>query len=203
MNDKLFDCNIDLVKQIVNKMNYGYIDKDDLLQAGLIGLFKATKKYNKEINNNFKSFASVYIISEIKNELRNNKLIILNKDIIKTKKYLQSNFTSLTLSQISELLNVSLDTVHFALIYQNDICSLNEIKENHELIDDISDINESLFKNYYYNFDYLDVISKKVIILKYYKNYSQKEISKILNCSQSKISRIEKRALEIIKKQSK
>ena len=35
-------------------MSYGYIDKDDLKQAGLIGLYKATKHYKELINDNFK-----------------------------------------------------------------------------------------------------------------------------------------------------
>ena len=47
MNNDLFDNNINLVNKIVNKMNYGYVDKDDLTQAGLIGLYKATLKYKK------------------------------------------------------------------------------------------------------------------------------------------------------------
>ena len=44
MNNDLFLENIEFVKKIVNKINYGYIEKDDLYQAGLIGLYKATKK---------------------------------------------------------------------------------------------------------------------------------------------------------------
>ena len=69
MNNDLFDNNINLVNKIVNKMNYGYVDKDDLTQAGLIGLYKATLKYKKEINNNFISYASIYIINEIKDDV--------------------------------------------------------------------------------------------------------------------------------------
>ena len=42
-------------------------------------------------------------------------------------------------------------------------------------------------------------MSKEVIMLKYFKNYTQSEIAKILNCSQSTISRIEKNALKILK----
>ena len=62
MNNDLFDNNINLVNKIVNKMNYGYVDKDDLTQAGLIGLYKATLKYKKEINNNFISFWRYFFI---------------------------------------------------------------------------------------------------------------------------------------------
>lgn len=201
MNEYLFDKYIYLVDKIVNKMNYGYVDKDDLYQSGLIGLYKATKKYNKELNNNFISFASIYIISEIKNELRNNKLIRLNKNIIKVKKFLKHNSEGLSISQISKELDVSLDTVYQAITFKDDVYSLNEIKDEDEIINDIPDNN--VIDKYFYDIELLDDISKKVLLLKYYKNYSQSEIAKIFNCSQSKISRIEFKALEIIKMKNK
>lgn len=202
MNNNLFDEHIYLVNKIVNKMNYGYVDKDDLYQAGLIGLFKATKKFNKEINDNFISFSTIYIISEIKNELRTNKLIVLNKKIIKIKKYLNNNIDSkLTISELSNNLNESKEMIHLGLIYQNDICSLNEINNEEEMINSIEDKNN---KDIYIDeIMKLDSISKVIILLKYYKNYNQTEIAKIMNCSQSKISRIEKNALDIIKKRLK
>lgn len=196
MNNELFDNNINLVNKIVNKMNYGYVDKDDLTQAGLIGLYKATLKYKKEINNNFISYASIYIINEIKDELRNNKLIKLNKNIIKIKKYLYEH-ENLSLSQVANNLNVSIDSVNLALIYKKDIVSLNEVIDEEELIDNIEDKYEKY--NYLSEILKLDSLSKKILILKYYKNYSQSEISKLLNCSQSKVSRIETKALKIIK----
>lgn len=196
MNNDLFDNNINLVNKIVNKMNYGYVDKDDLTQAGLIGLYKATLKYKKEINNNFISYASIYIINEIKDELRNNKLIKLNKNIIKIKKYLYEH-ENLSLSQVANNLNVSIDSVNLALIYKKDIVSLNEVIDEEELIDNIEDKYEKY--NYLSEILKLDSLSKKILILKYYKNYSQSEISKLLNCSQSKVSRIETKALKIIK----
>ena len=189
-----------LVYKIVNKMDYGYVDKEDLLQAGLIGLFKATKKFNKNINNNFISFSSIYIISEIKNELRTNKLIVLNKKIIKIKKFLKNNDDkNLSINEISDLLNENTELIHLGLMYQNDICSLNELNEDEEMIERIPDIkNEDKYIDIISNLDFL---SKMIVLLKYYRNYNQSEISKILNCSQSKVSRIEQKALEIIKKQ--
>ena len=85
------------------------------------------------------------------------------------------------------------------LIYQNDICSLNELNEDEEMIERIPDIkNEDKYIDIISNLDFL---SKMIVLLKYYRNYNQSEISKILNCSQSKVSRIEQKALEIIKKQ--
>ncbi len=200
MNSELFIENINLVKKIVNKMNYGYIDKDDLYQAGLIGLYKATIKIDYNKINSFHSFASIYIINEIKDELRNNKLIKLNKKIIKIKKYLNNNdLSNKSIDEIAEELLVDKEYVFIALEHYNDVCSLNEVKENEELINLIPD---ALIEDDYYKYyiDKLDNLLKEVIILKYYKNYSQIEISKMMKLSQSTVSRLEKKALKIIKK---
>lgn len=201
MNDSLFDKYVYLVEKIVNKMNYGYVDKDDLFQAGLIGLYKAIEKYNekKNENNNFISYCSVYIISEIKNELRNNKLIKLNKKIIKIKKYLKDN-SNLSFNQISKNLNISIELIYLATIYKDDVVSLNQIINDEELVNNVIDYNVSFNNDYIDIINHLDEFSRLIITLKYYKNYSQEEIAKILNCSQAKISRIENKALEKIRK---
>lgn len=202
MNNDLFLDNINLVNKIVNKMSYGYIDKDDMKQAGLIGLYKATKHYNELINDNFNQYASIYIINEIKNELRTNKLIILNKNILKVKKYIKTNNISYkTIDDIALELNVSKDVVYYGIDYLNDISSLNEKVEDDELIDFVSETNNNYndYNNLYYYVDQLETMCKDVIILKYYKNYTQAEIAKELNCSQSTVSRLEKNALKIIK----
>jgi RNA polymerase sigma factor (sigma-70 family) len=201
MNDSLFDKYVYLVEKIVNKMNYGYVDKDDLFQAGLIGLYKAIEKYNekKNENNNFISYCSVYIISEIKNELRNNKLIKLNKKIIKIKKYLKDN-SNLSFNQISKNLNISIELIYLATIYKDDVVSLNQIINDEELVNNVIDYNVSFNNDYIDIINHLDEFSRLIITLKYYKNYSQEEIAKILNCSQAKISRIENKALEKMRK---
>ena len=201
MNDSLFDKYVYLVEKIVNKMNYGYVDKDDLFQAGLIGLYKAIEKYNekKNENNNFISYCSVYIISEIKNELRNNKLIKLNKKIIKIKKYLRDN-SNLSFNQISKNLNISIELIYLATIYKDDVVSLNQIINDEELVNNVIDYSVSFNNDYIDIINHLDEFSRLIITLKYYKNYSQEEIAKILNCSQAKISRIENKALEKMRK---
>ena len=178
MSEDLFNNNIGLVEKIVNKMNYGYVEK---------------------IGGNFNSFCTIYIISEIKNELRNNKLIKINKKLIKIKRYLNEN-SNLSLSQVSKKLNVSLELVYLATIHKNDTYSLNQTIDDDELINSIVDENNIINNDYAQIISHLDELSKLIITLKYYKNYSQSEIAKFLNCSQSKVSRIEKNALDLIRK---
>ena len=65
-------------KELVNVKVSKYFkvgaEKDDIVQEGLIGLFKAIKTFNKEKNNSFKSFANMCIerqlITAIKSSTR-------------------------------------------------------------------------------------------------------------------------------------
>lgn len=196
--NELFDNNIGLVYNIANKMNYGYIDKDDLIQAGLSGLYEASLKYDNKINNNFACFASIFIISAIKKEMRENKLIVLSKEIIKIKKEIKK-YENKTIKEIAEELKVSEDNVLLALNYNKSIESLNKEDEGKELIDLVPDTSNhnDLLK---YAVKKLESNLQEIIILKYYKAYSQKHIAKILKCSQAKVSRLESIALKTIKK---
>ena len=72
MDESLIEKNINLVHLFVNKLNYGYVDREDLFQAGLMGLYEAAKRFDKTKNIKFSTFASYYIIGEIKKELREN-----------------------------------------------------------------------------------------------------------------------------------
>ena len=51
----------ELVNMKVSKFFMIGAEKDDIIQEGLIGLFKAIKTYNEEKNNSFKSFANMCI----------------------------------------------------------------------------------------------------------------------------------------------
>ena len=190
LNKKIFDDNIYLVDIAVKKFDYGFVEREDLYQAGLYGLYKAIKKNRNQ--ETFKKYAMFYIFSEIKKELRENKLIILSKELLKIKKYIKHNQEK-TITQIADELKTSEEKVKMVIA---DIGDLYYFSEDSELKGKTSNYKNSLYSYY---IDKLDYMSKEVIMLKYFKNYTQSEIAKILNCSQSTISRIEKNALKILK----
>lgn len=68
-NDKALDYLISKYKNLVNsKVTKYYIigaEKEDIVQEGLIGLFKAIKDYDSTKQNSFKSFASLCIERQI------------------------------------------------------------------------------------------------------------------------------------------
>ena len=190
LNKKLFNENIYLVDIAVKKFDYGFVEREDLYQAGLYGLYKAIKK-NSNVET-FKKYAMLYIVSEIKKELRENKLIILSKELLKIRKYIKHNQEK-SVAQIAKELKLNEEKVKMVIA---DIGDLYYFEEESEIKGKQSNYKNSLYSYY---IDKLDYMSKEVIILKYFKNYTQSEIAKILNCSQSTISRIEKNALKILK----
>ena len=52
-----------LVYSIINK--YSGYDKDDLYQAGIMGLIQAYKNYDSSFNVKFSSYAYYYILGEV------------------------------------------------------------------------------------------------------------------------------------------
>ncbi len=56
---------IDLVNMKVGKYFIIGAEKEDIIQEGLIGLYKAIKTYNTEIKNSFKTFANMCIERQI------------------------------------------------------------------------------------------------------------------------------------------
>ena len=74
--DELFYNHVYLVDCIVRKMKYDLMEYDDIYQSGLMGLYEACKHFDKEKGVKFSTFATYYVIGEIKRQMRENQLII-------------------------------------------------------------------------------------------------------------------------------
>lgn len=201
--EKLFYDNIDAVKKIVNRMNYNYIEKDDLIQAGLMGLNMASKKFDSNVGVSFLSFASFYIIGEIKKEIRNNNFVHLSQEMFRIIKRLNNGNLS-SLDEIAKDLCTSKENVILALNYKDSVVSLNKESNETELLDYVnSDSNYNQEKKQVTLLDikrYLDGELYDIIYYRYFLKLTQEEIAHKLGKSQSKISRLEKKALNKLKK---
>ena len=69
-----------LVYKLARRLNYGNALYEDLVQAGFMGLIYASNKFDFTKNTNFISFASIYIVSEMKKE--NSKSSIFKTGIL-------------------------------------------------------------------------------------------------------------------------
>lgn len=201
-----------LVYSIINKFSF-YGDRDDLYQVSMIALLNAYKNYNKESSTaKFSSYAYFYIVGEVTEYIRKSKPYKVSKDIIKLSKkveyvrdYLRQKLgREVSDSEVSLYLDVDI----------NMIASINEINLNVKSLDDVyNDDNNSYYNSvsvYDNNLDSdimdlrnelnkLSAEEKKIIYDKYYRGYSQSEISKELGMSQAQVSRKENKILEKLK----
>ena len=174
--NKLVEHNLRLVAHIIKKYYGTQSEQDDLVSIGTIGLIKAVDTYDMNKNIRLSSYASRCIENEILMHFRNAKKsaqdISLNETIDTDK-----DGNPLTLLDI--------------MAVDDNIIDMLDLKLNSRKLGQY--INEEL-----------DEREKKIIILRYgldgNEPMTQKNVAKLLNISRSYVSRIETRALKILKK---
>lgn len=200
-----------LLYGIINKYR-NYFEIDDLYQVAVIGMIKAYKKYKKDYNVKFTSYAYPYILGEVIkyiNEFRNIKLNrnlkILYSRIIKAKEILaQKIMKEPTTYELSLFLEIDEQAINEAIIANTTVDSLDKIiseeGKNLELYDKLGYC-DSKVENYSLSFE-LEKLSeeeRKIIQARYYEDMSQKEVGNILGMYQVEVSRKEKKILKKLK----
>ena len=184
---------------------YG-IDKEDLFQAGIVGLLNALKKYKSNGITKFSTYAHDYIFGEMY-LLASNKNIKISKDILKLYKKIES--TRYILAQklnkvpsnleLSEFLGLPLDDIDMACSSANIIMSLDSKEdEDRSLYESISDKVEDVDTKILLS-DSMAVLSedeKDIIKKRYYEDLTQSEVAKKLNMTQVMVSRYEKKGID-------
>jgi len=216
--DKLIEQNIPLVWSVVKKFNIRGIEVEDLFQIGCVGLIKAVDRFDTKFNVKFSTYAVPMIIGEIKRFLRDDGKIKISRKIKensgKIKKFREDFVIKYerepSIIEIAENLGMSTDDVVMSIESQNDVSSLNDVI-NEEDGKPITLLDMAAQEDY--STKLLDLMALKdglnklkgreryIIFMIYFKNKTQSQIAEELNISQVHVSRIEKKALEKIKKE--
>lgn len=174
--NKLVEHNLRLVAHIIKKYYATSADHDDLVSIGTIGLIKAINTFKVDKNIRLSSYASRCIENEILMHFRNNRK------------------SSQDLS-----LNETIDTDKDG----NSLTLIDVLSVDYDFADDLDLKLKSKKLGEYINSE-LDDREKKVIIMRYGldgKNpLTQREVADKLDISRSYISRIEKKALQNLKR---
>ena len=194
----------------ISKKFYG-VETSDLYQVGYIGVLKAYKNYNIESNIKFTTFAYKYIFGEMYELAKNNRNIKLNKNYLKIYKQIENAKILLTqkfnkepsLEEISAYLEIDLSLINDVIITTSSIISLDE---ESDVLND-SNLYTIVGTNYDYDTnilvrDSLEKLSdneRKVILYRYYEDYTQQEIANLLGINQVKVSRLETSSKKKIK----
>ncbi len=211
-------ANLRLVLSVIQRFSGRGQSSDDLFQVGCIGLIKAVKNFNTEHNVKFSTYAVPMIIGEIRRFLRDDNSIRVSRSVrdlaykaMRVKeRLLAQNSKEVTNGEIAKELNVSVEQVENALEAVVEPMSIFEpvFKDGNDavfVVDQISDKNVS-DKKWTEHLALQQALTKldkreyNIINMRYYMGKTQMEIADEIGISQAQVSRLEKSALERIKK---
>lgn len=194
-----FNNNVNFVYKLAKRIDFGYVAYEDLVQAGLMGLLYASRRYDSKYHTPFLSYASVYILNEMKRELREANIIKLNKEMIKIVREIKRT-DNYNISELSLKYHITKERTILALNYLNSPLSLNKIIDDKEIIELIPNNQDDRRSVITEAINDLDEVNKQIIFYRYFKGYTQMELALKLNKTQTNISRLEKAALMKLKK---
>ncbi|MBS6644495.1 MAG: RNA polymerase sporulation sigma factor SigK [Clostridiaceae bacterium] len=174
----LIERNMRLVAHVVKKYQYTDHDMDDLLSVGTIGLIKAVNTFNVDRGSRLATYAAKCVENEILMLLRANKKY--SKEV-----------------SLFEPIGVDKDGETVSLV---DVIEL----ENKEVLEGL--ILQQEVKELYLAYESCLKDQEKIVISMRYglfgiKEHTQREIAEKLDISRSYVSRIEKKALEKLRKE--
>lgn len=207
--EELINENINLVYKIASYY-YG-TDKEDLIQAGILGLLKAKENYDPTMGAKFSTYAYMSIYGEM-HQIHNKKIMKVNKDtlkmyrIIEKRRYEEAQILGRvpTNLEMASILEMDVKTIDFACMSASTILSTDSEEDNNRNIyDRIPDkrgsfIDEEIMLN-----DSLNELSseeRNIIKERYYKDRTQSEVAKKYGYSQVMVSRLESKAKQKIRK---
>jgi RNA polymerase sporulation-specific sigma factor len=216
--EALIDGNLRLVLSIIQRFSSRRENLDDLFQVGCIGLIKAIDNFNTELDVKFSTYAVPMIIGEIRRYLRDNNSIRVSRSVrdlaykaLQVRETLTNTlFEEPSVELIAKELGEKKEDVVNALeaivepvsIYDpvysdsgDSIYIMDQLSDSTAAdeiwIEDIA-LKEALKK--------LNEREKKIIDMRFYAGKTQNEIADEIGISQAQVSRLEKSALERIKK---
>lgn len=214
MNNEITELIIKNEKLIYSIANYfkNYKYKEDLYQAGCLGLVSAYKKYNPNMNSKFTTYAYPYILGEMRKLVREDKGLKISREITKLNLKIEKAYILLsqrlmkepTTLEIARFLEIPEFYVSEAIISLNKIKSIDEPVNDEgrdftlqEVIGKSENIDELIMLKELING--LNKEEKEIIDNRYIKDYTQSETSKLIGMSQVQVSRKEQKVLQKIK----
>ena len=210
--------NLKLVLSVIKRFRCKSENADDLFQVGCIGLIKALDNFDVNQNVQFSTYAVPMIIGEIRRYLRDNNPIRVSRSIrdlayrslMIKEKLLKETGQEPTIEQIAKILEIDKEEVAFSLDAIQDPVSLQDSlygdnSDNLYVIDQISD-KKNTDEKWTENIAISEAMKKlsdkeKLIISKrFFECRTQMEVADEIGISQAQVSRLEKTAINHIKR---
>ncbi len=213
--ESLAVLNAPLVYSIAGRFSERGADMSDLVESGNIGLVKAMKTFDFSHGTAFSTYAVPLIFGEIRRFLRDDGIIKVSREEKRLCAVLSAererritHGEDSSISAVAAAVGISVQDAASALFSGASVRSLDEAAYDDDdtatLGSIIADEDEQVR-----SFDRLSLRlaieklspdHKKLIILRYFRDLSQTETARILGLSQVKVSREEKKIMEILRK---
>ena len=216
--EKLIQGNLRLVLSVIKKFDGRNENPDDLFQVGCVGLIKGIDNFNVDLDVFPSTYLVPMIVGEIRRYLRDNSAVRVSRSMRDTAyKVLQAKEAFLaehqrepTVDEIARMLELKREDVVFALdaivdpvslyepVYDNGgdaICVMDQVRDTKNT--DESWTERIALKD---ALKLLDERERRILSLRFYEGKTQMEVSREVGISQAQVSRLEKGAINTIKK---
>ena len=210
--------NLRLVLSVIGRFNPKRESVDDLFQVGCIGLIKAIDNFNLDLDVRFSTYAVPMIIGEVRRYQRDNNAVRVSRGIrdlayraLQAKEEIsRREQREATVTEISASLGISEKAISEALEAIVEPISIfdsvyGDGEDNMYVIDKLADDNES-DENWVESISLKEAMKrlsdreKGIIERRFYKGRTQMEIAAEIGISQAQVSRLEKGAIDKLRK---
>ena len=212
--EQLAILNEPLVYSIAGRFSGRGVDMSDLVECGTIGLVKAINTFDTERGCAFSTYAVPLIFGEIRRFLRDDGLLKVSREekrlcaILNAERERRSaSGESCAVADLAASVGVSAQDAAMALCAGTPVRSLDE-----RAFDDDDSVTlgavvadeEAQMRDFdrialRYAIDRLPSIQRELVLLRYYRDFSQTETARILGLSQVKVSREEKKIMRLLR----
>lgn len=216
--EKLINGNLRLVLSVIQRFTGRGENMDDLFQVGVIGLIKSIDNFKPEYGLRLSTYSCPMIIGEVRRYLRDHGMVRVSRSIRDTaykamqvkEELTRENRREPTVNEIAKAMGCPKEDVVLALEAIVEPASLQEPvysdgRDTIYIMDQVKDsrtdsdwLGEISFRQ---AIESLGEREKKILSLRFMSGKTQIEVSREVGISQAQVSRIEKGALERIKKQ--
>ena len=204
--EKLINGNLRLVLSVIQRFCGRGENADDLFQVGCVGLIKAIDNFDTSLDIQLSTYGVPMIIGEVRRYLRDNNMVRVSRSVRDLAyKVLQAK------EELAKELNVEKEEIVLSLDAIQDPISLQEPVYNNDgaeslsIMDQVKDkkntdelwaenitMNEALKK--------LNDKERMIIDKRFFQGRTQMEVADEIGISQAQVSRLEKTALDHIRR---
>lgn len=209
----IIEHNMPLIKSIVKRFRSKYIEYDDLIQLGSLGLIKAVNNFDASYEVRFSTYAVPMISGEIKRFIRDDGAIKVSRAVkllsskitAFTEEFTKTNACEPTIDDIATHFQLEPEEIVYALDSSHMPVSLYDKydEDGKNLIDKLpaAGCDEDVYNKIVLK-DCIQALPQRermIIMLRYFKDKTQSDIAKMLGISQVQVSRIESKIIAKLK----